>query len=179
MNVGGWHAAAARIFVCVAVAIACCLAGCAVVTTNVATIGKPFHEFSFNLLKDSPYTDVLDYRYGGNGSCEVCANPRRVFQGELFHQTGVGTWMSKGEYLYVKWRDNRTGDVYEDRVDLRSRLPKKMDQKTVYFVPKGAVLYVYVIWPIDGHQYPPGELEHSYIGRKYVRIYPDSLGANH
>jgi hypothetical protein len=52
--------------------------------------------------------------------------------------------ISLGDSLYVKWRVRSTGEVFEDTVDLKSRLPKEMEDQRIYFVVKGSQLYVYL-----------------------------------
>ena len=52
-----------------------------------------------------------------------------------------------GDFLYVKWRDKASQQVFEDRVDLKSRLPspKAMRGTDVYFLIDDNQLYVYLI----------------------------------
>lgn len=53
--------------------------------------------------------------------------------------------MSIGEFLYVKWRIKETGEVLEDRVDLRPLLPWNMGNHKITFVIDGRQLYVYLV----------------------------------
>jgi len=55
--------------------------------------------------------------------------------------------MPPADFLYVKWRDKTTDQVYEDRVDLRKRLPPfdEMYGQKVYFLVEDNQLYVYLI----------------------------------
>lgn len=55
--------------------------------------------------------------------------------------------MFLGESLYVKWRINATGEVLEQTIDLRDRLPRDMTNHKIYFVIKQRELFVYVITP--------------------------------
>jgi hypothetical protein len=55
--------------------------------------------------------------------------------------------MLRGEFLHVKWKIKSTGEVYEDKVDLRSRLPRNIKNHTVSFIAKGPQLYVYLVTP--------------------------------
>ena len=55
--------------------------------------------------------------------------------------------MPVGEFLYVKWRLKSTGDVVDQRVDLRPLLPRDMKDHGLTFVIDGRQLYVYLITP--------------------------------
>jgi hypothetical protein len=55
--------------------------------------------------------------------------------------------MLLGDDLYVKWRIKSTGEIYEDTVDLRNRLPEDMHRQRIRFVVWGPQLYVYLISP--------------------------------
>lgn len=55
--------------------------------------------------------------------------------------------MILGDTLYVKWRIKATDKVYEDTVDLKSRLPKDVTDHRIYFVIKDTQLWVYLISP--------------------------------
>jgi hypothetical protein len=97
-----------------------------------------------------PQVDILDCLYGdGLGAHtqqEVDAGKAR--RGECGSMAGD---MPIGDFLYVKWRDKATGQVYEDKVDLRKRLPspKEMYDTTVYFLIDENQLYVYLIPQYD------------------------------
>lgn len=96
--------------------------------------------------------DLLEYEYG-NGYRMVkdsVSNPRGlVYKGGLSlpPQTGINGPMPVGEFLFVRWRVKATGQVYEERVDLRNRLPADMKDHGLTFVIDGPQLYVYVITP--------------------------------
>ncbi len=62
-------------------------------------------------------------------------------------QTNINGPMPVGEFLFVRWRVKATGQVYEERVDLRNRLPADMKDHGLTFVIDGTQLYVYVITP--------------------------------
>jgi hypothetical protein len=105
-----------------------------------------FHGLSYNQAVDMPQVDILDCLYGdGLGAHtqqEVDAGKAR--RGECGGMFGD---MPIGDFLYVKWRDKATGKEYEDKVDLRSRLPspKEMYGTRVYFLIDENQLYVYLI----------------------------------
>jgi len=87
------------------------------------------------------------------------------------------------DFLYVKWLDKTTGQVYEDRVDLTTRLPsfEKMHGQTVYFLVEDNQLYVYLIPDTDldnklnrrpRSQQPNGPFGYHYLDVK--TLYPDN-----
>ena len=55
--------------------------------------------------------------------------------------------MPLGDFLYVKWRVKATGEVFEERVDLRDRLPRDMTDHELTFVIDDKKLYVFVVTP--------------------------------
>lgn len=131
------------------------------------------HAFAFDTGKDGQNAVVLNYRYGGP-QLAIRAPEWAVKQGRSFTFESVQRPMPKGDYLYVKWRDNATGRVYEDTVDLRHRLPEDIADHTLYFMIRGAQLYVYLISPASVER--PPEMRtvgpRMYRDRKIVRIYP-------
>lgn len=113
-----------------------------------------WQKFEFNGRSDgwAESIDLLEYEYG-NGYRMVkdsVSNPRGlVYKGgiSLPPQTGINGPMPVGEFLFVRWRVKATGKVYEERVDLRQRLPADMKDHGLTFVIDGPQLYVYVITP--------------------------------
>jgi hypothetical protein len=111
-----------------------------------------FHSFSFDVAADAKKyghseVDVLDYAYGDSG--EPRTRPSRVARemSNVFNNTGVAGEMPRGEFLYVKWRIKATGEVHEDRVDLRNRLPADVTNYGVHFLIDGAQLYIFLLPP--------------------------------
>lgn len=140
----------------------------------------PNHQFSFDTRQDSPDVEVLDYQYSNSRHAGVRPERERVAMGQTFWGEGISGSILRGDFLYVKWRVKKHGTLlpeylgtYEDRVDLRSRLPADITGLRIHFVIRGPQLYVYLIWPYDPkHDYPPGELK-GFERQKKVRIYPD------
>jgi len=62
--------------------------------------------------------------------------------------------MLPGDSLYVKWRIKSTSEVYDDTVDLKSRLPEDIANNRIHFIIKGSQLYVYLITPERLHPNP-------------------------
>ncbi|MCY1525763.1 hypothetical protein D9M68_607550 [compost metagenome] len=112
------------------------------------------HAFSFNGLNDkwADSVDLLAYAYG-DGYHKVREDldqpSSSLYAGKtsLPPGTGVNGPMPVGEFLLVKWRVKTTGEVVEERVDLRDRLPRDMTDHELTFVIDGRQLYVYVVTP--------------------------------
>lgn len=112
------------------------------------------HGFSFNGLHDKwiESVDLLAYAYGDGYHMvrEDLAKPSTsLFAGKPSLPPGesVNGPMPVGEFLYVKWRLKASGEVLEQRVDLRDRLPRDMTDHELTFVIDGRQLYVYVVTP--------------------------------
>ena len=128
-----------------------------------------FHSFQFNLDIHSPNMEVLDYQYGS--SRQFCTY--KEFEGGITQHSITGV-MARGEFLYVKWRDKQSGQVFDDRVDFSGRLPVKLTEYAVTFFVKGPQLYVYLISPPDDRRpstWPKGPMR-LYQHRKQYEIYP-------
>lgn len=147
--------------------------------TGWFTDSNPRHSFSFDTDEDSPDAEVLDYEYGTSRQEATHANKERVAMGQVFPAENTSGNMPRGDFLSVKWRiKNRMRPseyigYYDDKVDLRKRLPADMTGFRVHFVIKGAQLYVYLISP----ELKPAN-EHAgpvrrYVSRKQIQIYPD------
>ncbi len=132
------------------------------------------HSFGFDVRQTDQDADVLDYKYG-NSKHYVSAPVERVKEGLTSNVEGLNGPMYRGEILYVKWRSKITGQIYEDTVDLRHRLPKDLVDQKVYFMIKGAQLYVYLISPEDRPSGMPAVGPRMYSSRKVTTIYPDQI----
>lgn len=102
------------------------------------------HSFGFDVISDSPGITVLDYRYGNS---QISATRADTSRGRPRGGASVSGEMLRGDFLYVKWRIESTGQVYEDTVDLKSRLPRDITNHEIYFIVKGSQLFVYLITP--------------------------------
>jgi hypothetical protein len=131
------------------------------------------HSFEFDTPVDSPDAEVLDYQYGSRRQFGTHADKEKVQLGRTFHQWGISGVMPRGEFLYVKWRLKSSGQVYEDKVNLTTRLPADITDHRIHFVIKGSQLYVYLISPEKrAASSPPGPLR-MYSDLKQYQIYPD------
>ena len=141
------------------------------------------HSFSFDALAESPEVEVLDYQYGGSkkyddsGQVGIRAEKERVQLGQIFSAQRTGGPIPHGDFLYVKWRIKQSGQVNEDRVDLKTRLPADIANYGIHFFIKGSQLYVYLIpppgvWPAGAIRRAPTE-EQVAAYLKQRQIYPD------
>ena len=84
------------------------LIGCASMSST------PLHSFAFDAMKDSPDILILAFKYGEARASavhddEAEAARRGVPNARQF--TGIGGYISRGDFLYVKWRIKRTASA--------------------------------------------------------------------
>lgn len=110
------------------------------------------HSFSFDGRNDGwvDSVELLAYSYGDQyyRVRNDIEKPRSgVFAGKssLPSSDGVSGPMPVGEFLFVKWRLKATGEVLQQRVDLRGRLPSDMAGHELTFVIDGRQLFVFVV----------------------------------
>lgn len=131
------------------------------------------HSFGFDKFADSPDIHILDYHYGTYAMTR--APSWRVVGGNPQQQMSVIGGMPVGDILYVQWRINKTGEILEDTVDLKSRLPYDIEGKKIYFVIKEKQLNVYLI---TKEKRPAGWPDYGKLGgygyRKAYLIYPEN-----
>lgn len=129
------------------------------------------HTFSFDGWNDNwaKQVDLLEYRYGDQYNMVQDKNEEGVG-----YRTNVNAAMPLAEFLYVRWRLKATGEVIEDRVDLRHRLPKNMVRQELTFVIDGRQLYVYIVTPTLITQILPKAPLRTWLSRHNVayEIYP-------
>ena len=163
-----------RFFAGVLLAVVFALSACATGPKLVA------HAFSFDGRNDewAAQVDLLEYSYGDQYHMvrNSVTNPRSpVFKGlaALPPSTSVNGSMPVGEFLYVKWRIKATGEVLEDRVELRNLLPSNMFDHRITFAIDGKQLYVYLVTPTPRDSKQPSPLR-TYLARYTVtyEIYP-------
>lgn len=134
---------------------------------------KVDHAFGFDMRRDKQQeVEVLDYRYGESAAA-LRAPPADVAAGKTFVFEGVRGPMPRGESLYVKWRLKSTGQVFEDTVDLRRRLPADLAGSRIHFLIRGPQLHVYLITPMRRPADEPPNGPHTYRSRKTFTLYPD------
>ncbi len=143
-----------------------------------------FHSFSHDLITDSPGVELLACRYGdnlGTATAQEIASGAKSLDNKVC--TGVTGKMAVEDFLYVKWRDKATQQMFEDRVDLKTRLPstKEMRGTELYFLIEENKLYIYLVPDRDfdtkrnhlpaGKQ-PNGPKMYEYLDVK--TLYPDN-----
>ena len=115
-----------------------------------------YHRFEFDANSESPDIQVVAYRYGnsegpGTSDQEHEYTIRDVNTGREEKRFGMGGQSStlgdilRPDFLFVKWRIKATGEVLEDTVDLKHRLPQDFSRRTVHFTVDGRQLFVYLI----------------------------------
>lgn len=116
------------------------------------------HTFTCNGYSDSnkwvEKVDLLAYSYGDRGAMlrDSVDDPRTKWLLDNVGKTsltcgGVIGFIPVGDFLYVKWRIKSTGEVLEERVNLKDRLPQNMDHHTLTFSIDERQLHVYVVTP--------------------------------
>lgn len=136
--------------------------------------GKQNYSFEFDLRYDKQHTAILDYWYGNSREdWWVKATEELVKEGHAFYFENVTEPMMPGGTLYVKWRDTETGKVYEETVDLRHRLPKNIENKSLFLMFKNSQLYVYLVSQDNRPSDMPTNGPDMYASRIVTTIYPD------
>lgn len=107
--------------------------------------GSAFHSFRFDAFRDSRDVEILQYRYGDDGGFNTRSTAAEIQDGKAIMSSNVTGAMVVGSTLYVKWRIKSTGQVVEDTVDLKSRLPFSIANHELRFIIEGTQLYVYLI----------------------------------
>lgn len=139
------------------------------------------HQFTFDGRNDgwAAKIDLLEYSYGDKyrqvrDSLEHRDDSLYKGSSSLSPSKGVGGPMPVGEFMYVKWRIKATGEVFEDRVDLRNRLPRDMKNQGLTFVIDGRQLYLYVVTTEPKRPFDSPPILKTVESRTYVtyEIYP-------
>ncbi len=147
--------------------IACILAGCSIAGPRTA-----LHSFEFHVSLDSPDVELLDYRYGTSTQHGTFPPAWALQSGSIAQNVGTSGDMIIGDFLFVKWKIKESGQIYQENVDLRNRLPRNLDDNTIYFVIRGPQLYVYLVTP---DRSPVGSPPHGlrmYKSRVVKTLYP-------
>ena len=125
------------------------------------------------MREDGQDAVVLEYRYGSEsrwiGETQSGSNEGHV---HWFERSLID--IPQPEFLYVKWRNRETGKVFEDKVDLRGRLPRDLKDQTVYFMIRGAQLYVYLVSKQPRPSSMPSNGPRLYDDKIVITIYPSS-----
>ncbi|MDR3410205.1 MAG: hypothetical protein P4L87_04550 [Formivibrio sp.] len=131
-----------------------------VIRTGCAMSGQKMANQSVDFDYKSTEVDILDWQYGehgyvGNYHQSLPRAPKDIVdKGLPIGGGGLSGGMPVGDFLYVKWRIKATGEIREDKVDLRSRLPNDMNNHGIHFIVKGAQLYIFLVPPTPPHTPP-------------------------
>lgn len=132
------------------------------------------HSFSFDVLGDSPNVILLDYRYGTSRHGPARRSEVEIQNGVSAQRGGVTGDMILGDDLYLKWRIKATGEVVEKTVDLKSVLPRSIEDTIIYPVIGTTDIDVYLVSrqarPSDFPSVGPGKFR----GNKACVLYPIS-----
>lgn len=105
------------------------------------------HTFEFNAVRESPDIEVLNYQYGESKHPTASVPQWVLDKGTPLGGTGITGDMLRGDFLYVKWRIKATGEVIEDTVNLKNRLPHDIKDHRIHFLVKQRQLYIYLVSP--------------------------------
>jgi hypothetical protein len=132
-----------------------------------------FHSFSYGAPGDNHDIEILNYQYGSSKFPATRPANWDLEKGHIGQGGNIGGVFPIGDFLYVKWRIESTGETYEDKVDLKSRLPDDITNQRIHFLIKGPQLYVYLI---SQQRHAAGETDcpvMTYHGFKCVTLYPE------
>lgn len=132
-----------------------------------------YHTFQFDARLDSPDAEILDYRYGQSKQPGARPPEWALQAGKVPQANATIGEMLRPDELFVKWRVKSSGEIFQDTVDLRKRLPSDITNQTIYFVVKGPQLYVFLI---SKELRPPNEAPtgpRMYHHAKVRTVYPD------
>lgn len=139
--------------------------------------GRATYEFSFGGPGDNQGAEILNYHYGNSKMAFTSPAGWELAKGHIGQGGGVYAKFEVDTPLYVKWRVLSTGKEYEDTVDLKDKLPRNMNHKTIHFSIQGTQLNVYVVESRVARQIHAPEAKDcpilSYKMYKCTRIYPD------
>jgi hypothetical protein len=114
------------------------------------------HSFEFHASTDSPGIQVLAYSYGDSPNTyggRLRATEEETKNGTVSQGTNITGPITVGKYLYVKWRIKKTGEVFEDTVDLQKQWPRSMADFKIYFIIEDRQLFVYLITELKERPY--------------------------
>ena len=121
--------------------------------------------------------EVLEFQYGEKSELtEAISETNKSLSrndGNTFFSMLVT--MPNPAFLYVKWRDMKTKQVFEDKVDLKSRLPSAINDYGIIFFLFVSKLFVYLVSPRDDERppsWPKGPIKYKEHLKQW-EIYPN------
>lgn len=141
------------------------------------------HSFSFDVRGAVPAVELLEYRYGNSDLVGTRTSKWQIDAGVPGQWSSIYGPIVVGDFLYARWRIESTGQVVEETVDLKNRLPRNMDGQEVCFHIVGSQIYIYLVEPFP---LPPSEPDYIIPGiplknppfayrRKFKVIFPDQF----
>ena len=106
----------------------CMLTACAMGGPRVYIL-----ELSFDFFYTNPDMEVLDYEFGDSGQTMTQMAGFMKRGGHARQRLSAGAYIPKPEYVYAKWRNMQTGEVFEERANLKGRLPDGIDDYEITF----------------------------------------------
>ena len=143
------------------------IGGCAMGTDE-----KVLYSVEFDTRFGNQNSTVLDYKYMRGSQVLMAPFPEELNGGKGMFASGQAQWMPHGTSLYVKWRDNDTGMVHEDTVNLQGALPPDLSRKAIHLTFKGAQLSIYVIFSSEPSDVPLAEQPFFAKAVRSLKIYP-------
>jgi hypothetical protein len=108
--------------------------------------GSVHHGFSYGSLELNPNVTIIDFQYGEGVAGRMIRPPRQdVEVGRVAQHTGIVGSFPLESFIYVKWRDNSTGQIHERKVDLKNIIPPDMVDKEIHFDFVNSRLRIFVI----------------------------------
>ena len=106
---------------------------------------RAFHSLDFRPGTESVDIDLMGYRYGSANQFGLRTPQADLDQEKNSAGAAITGQLPVGHDFYAKWRDKTTGRIYEDTVDLKSRLPLSMHKQEIHPIIEGSKLYIYLI----------------------------------
>jgi hypothetical protein len=111
------------------------LFGCGAMSNQVG------YSFGYGDRGENNGLEILDYKYGDIDR----ASPQDVADHHIGQTGHIYGRYPLGDYLYVKWKDTRTGLIMEETADLKGKFPAHMEDKNLHFLIENGKLKIYVI----------------------------------
>ncbi|NIM43259.1 MAG: hypothetical protein GTO74_18870 [Hydrogenophaga sp.] len=128
------------------------LCGCGV------TVPKVEHGFEFDMGRNSPDFEILQFRYGDGRQEGTSSEVGWKKFGKSPQSVQVLNLMPVGGQLSVKWKSRRSGKVFEREIDLTLLLPPDMKGRRIRMDVREGELLIYLKSPSKASKALPGAL---------------------
>ena len=119
------------------------LTACSAVSNIVDN--RTLHSINFRPGRDTVNVELLYYRYGSANEFGLRTTPAEAVAGLAIAGVQMTGELPVGADFYAKWRVVSTGQIIEDTVNLKSRLPFYMHKQEIRPIIEGSQLYIYLI----------------------------------